>query len=281
MADDSPGIRPVDRRSVLKGMAAAGLPGIGSVAADATTGHRIGVQLYTLRGLMQDDVAGTLALVAETGYEYVELAGLHGESPVGFRRLLDAAGLIAPSTHVALDAMREDFDAVLAAGDTLGNEYIVMPYLLEHQRQSIGDYYRLAEALNGWGARCLDGGMTLAYHNHDFEFETLDGEVPWDVLLAETDAALVRMQLDLYWVTKAGRDPLDVIAADPGRYPLWHVKDMAEDGRFADVGDGVIDFAAIFRQADVAGLDLAFVEHDAAQDPGRTIRRSLAHLRTL
>ena len=124
-------------------------------------------------------------------------------------------------------------------------------------------------------------GLTFAYHNHDFEFQLTDQQIPYDVLLAQTDPSYVKMELDLFWTIKAKRDPLAYFANHPGRFPLWHVKDMDQQGHFADVGKGTIDFKAIFAKAEVAGLAHAFIEHDATKDPVATISQGFTTLKSL
>lgn len=233
----------------------------------------VGVQLYTLRDLMAKDVVTTLQGVAAAGFTEVELAGHYGHSPSVLRRMLDSEGLAAPATHSLLDALNQDFEAVLDAAMVLGNRYIVLPYLFDHQRNSIDDYKRLAERMNHWGELCKKAGICFAYHNHDFEFMPL--EVPYDIILQQTDPQTVFLELDLYWAVKAGQDPLALFEHNPGRFPLWHLKDMAADGSIADVGDGVIDFQRIFRAARQAGLQHGFIEHDNTANPLATIHRGL------
>jgi sugar phosphate isomerase/epimerase len=234
---------------------------------------------------MEKDAAGTLAAVAALGYREVELVETFEQEPARLRAQLDAAGLSAPSAHHPIDALRRDLDRVLAAATTLGHRYVVCPWLAEDQRTA-AHYRRLAADLGRIGRACRDRGLTLAYHNHEFEFDgtVFRGTTPYDVLLAETDPALVRMELDLYWVTHAGRDPLAYFDKHPGRFPLWHVKDI-RDPRGAKtivpVGEGAIDFARIFAAGERAGLRHFFVEHDNPADPLASLRAGYAHLRRL
>ncbi|HUG41708.1 MAG TPA: sugar phosphate isomerase/epimerase [Longimicrobiales bacterium] len=147
-------------------------------------------------------------------------------------------------------------------------------------RRSLDDYRRLAGRLEDAGGRAREAGLQLAYHNHDFEFERLDGAVPFDIL-AGTDPDLVQFQLDLYWIRKAGGDALAYFRRHPGRFPSVHVKDMAADGAMVDVGAGVIDWPALFAHADTAVIRHYFVEHDQPADPLASIRNSFIHLRGL
>ncbi|MDP5130068.1 MAG: sugar phosphate isomerase/epimerase [Paraglaciecola sp.] len=255
---------------VLSGLA---LTGIGFAAAEAKS-HAVGLQLYTLRDLMQQNVPETLKLVAGVGYTELEFAGYFGLSALQIRSILDAEGLSAPAVHVSLKQFQTQLPQVINDALIVGHQYLVLPYLLPEQRgQDIASYQRLAAQLNQFAEQCQQAGLKLAYHNHEFEFEPVSGGLPYDTLLAETDPALVSMELDLYWTVKAGFDPVTLFEQSPGRYPLWHVKDMDQQGDFANVGQGVIDFSAIFAHASIAGLQHSFVERDHTDNKISTIQQ--------
>lgn len=291
----------MNRRTFIKSSAAATLGGFYLVNAGCTEGEkklmqetrqaeapatgraleRIGVQLYTVRGLMEKDVAGTLEQVAAVGYDEVEIHDYFGHSPEQIKSLLDQFGLAAPAIHVGLDDLRGNLDGVLEAAQTVGHRYLVCPWLEEDER-TLAHYKELAPFFNEVGAACKDVGIQFAYHNHDFEFEMTDGLVPYDLLLDETDANLVQMELDLYWITKTGHDPMAYFEREPGRFPLCHVKDMMIGGEeIVAVGEGSIDFGRIFAQSEQAGLAHYFVEHDNPDDPIASITASYAHLKDL
>ncbi len=240
----------------------------------------IGIQLYTLRHLMQQDVARTLAAVAEIGYREVEFAGYFDHAPGRIRALLSAHGLRAPAAHVGLPELGDAWDRILDAAAEIGHRYVVTPWIPEAHRTAEG-YMRVADLFNRAGAAARARGLSFAYHNHDFEFVPLGERLPFDLLLDETDPALVQFEMDLFWITKGGHDPLDYFARYPGRFPLVHVKDMAADGAMVDVGQGRIDFAGIFRRAEQAGIRHYFVEHDNPPDPLASARRSHAYLHRL
>lgn len=149
------------------------------------------------------------------------------------------------------------------------------------RRESLDDYREVAEQFNEMGEACRDAGLQFGYHNHDFEFETMEGTTPMDIILEETDPELVVIEMDIYWWIDGGADPLAYIERYPGRFPLCHVKDRTADGEMVDVGDGAIDFAAIFERSDEAGLEHYFVEHDEPEDPMETVQRSYEYLREL
>lgn len=238
-----------------------------------------GLQLYTVRELMEKSVADTLKLAAGIGYQQVEFAGYFNESAKNIRSLLDGEGLTAPSAHISLEQLQQNLDQVIEDALIVGHQYLVLPYLLEAQRgQEIGAYQRLAADLNKFGERAKQAGLHMAYHNHDFEFDKVTGGIPYDTLLGETDPALVSMELDLYWTVKAGLDPIALFKKHPGRFALWHVKDMDTAGNFADVGKGVIDFKSIFAHRAIAGVKHFFVERDQTENKIATISQGFQAL---
>ena len=242
---------------------------------------RIGLQLYTVRHQMEKDFEGTIARVAATGYREVEFAGYFGRSPRDVRALLDHHGLAAPSSHVSLAPA--EWRAALDAAPVVGHHYLVIAWIPPEQRRTLDDFKRAAERLNHAATEAKAAGLEFAYHNHDFEFHPLDGKLPYDVLLGETDPKLVQLEVDLYWITKGGQDPLAYFARWPGRFPMVHVKDSAgpPDNRMVAVGAGKIDFKKIFAQSDQAGIKHYFVEHDDAADPFASIRASCEYLKQL
>jgi sugar phosphate isomerase/epimerase len=227
---------------------------------------KVGIQLYTVRDRMAVDLPGTLQRLAEIGYREVEFAGYFDHSPAEIHTLLDDLGLTSPSAHTLLQPMRDTPAELIETALAIGHEYIVLGWLQPEERTSLDDYRRHAELINGFGEQCLGAGLKFAYHNHDFEFEALDGMRPMDLLLAETDPQLMQVELDLYWINKAGADAFAYFEKHPGRFPLCHVKDMAEDGSMADVGSGGINFAALFAASDLAGFRHYYVERDDAAD---------------
>lgn len=269
----------MDRRrtvALFGSVAVLGLAGRSQGSA-ARSVERVGLQLYTVRKLLARDVSGTLAAVAAAGYAEVETAGYANLPPAKFAAALKSAGLEAPSAHLRL----QDLDApgALESAALLGHRHLVIPVPDFRASGSIEDYRALADRLNAAGARCAGAGIQLAYHNHDFEFAARDGVRPFDVLLARCDPGLVKFELDLYWATKAGADPAALLRSAPQRFPLCHVKDMRPGGGMATVGDGTIDFPALFAAG--TGLRHFFVEHDDPADPLDCIRRGIAAVKAL
>ena len=173
------------------------------------------------------------------------------------------------------------WDKAVDDAAAVGVEYMVCAYLSPEERANIDQYKRLAGQLNRAGERCKAAGIQLCYHNHDFELEPMDGLLPYDVLLNHTDSSLLKMEMDLYWVHKAEKDPLALFAQYPGRFPLWHVKDMDNTPQkgFTEVGSGVIDFKAVFLKARQAGMKHFFVEQDyIPASPFDSIRKSMTYI---
>jgi sugar phosphate isomerase/epimerase len=275
------------RREFLKTVGAAGLAGAGlaatgcGAASAARRLDRIGLQLYTVRSSMEDSVERTLERVAQIGYDEVEFAGYFGRSPQQIRGVLDDTGLSAPAAHLPLELLEIEWDATVDLAAAIGHQYLVVAWIAPANRTSLDDYRRMAERFNRVGERAKAAGLAFGYHNHDFEFEPMEGRIPQDVLMEETEPALVGFELDLYWITKAGGDPLTYLREHAGRFPLVHVKDMAVDGSMADVGTGTIDFKALFALSEQAGIRHYFVEHDNPGNPFESIAASHEHLQSL
>ncbi|MBE7169627.1 MAG: sugar phosphate isomerase/epimerase [Williamsia sp.] len=259
----------------------------------------IGLQLYTVRSAMQKDPSVALAKVAQLGYKSVEGASyvgtelFYGMNAAAFSKVLKQNGLIMPSSHYRLGEDKENgqdvkgtlmhnWDKAVDDAAAVGVKYMVCAWLSEHERGNIDHYKVIAEQLNKAGQRCKKSGIQLCYHNHDFEFDAQGGTLPYDVLLNQTDKNLVKMEMDLYWVNKANKDPFTLFNQHPGRFPLWHVKDMDKTPQrsFTEVGNGVIDFKKLFTQADKAGLKYFFVEQDQTPgDPFDSITKSVNYIK--
>jgi sugar phosphate isomerase/epimerase len=285
------------RRTFLGRLAAAGLGGHafvgcapgGTESLGGANLERLGLQLYTVRDQLRQSFAATLATIAEIGYREVETAGLQGLTAAQFRTELDRVGLSSPAGHYGLAELRQNATGTFDTAQALGQQWVIVPSLDANDRTADG-FRRVADELNRYAVAARERGLRVGYHNHDFEFRPLDGlgaEGPrhgYDLLLAGTDPALVSIELDIYWAVRGGYDPVALFSAHPGRFPLCHLKDMADrDGSqsMADVGRGEIDFPTILSAAGVAGLQHYFVEHDNAPDPLASIRRSFDYLRTV
>jgi len=261
----------------------------------------IGLQLYTVRNAMDEDVAGSLKKVSDIGYKYIELANyadrkFYGYDPPEFKKMVNDLGMEIPSSHTQVEGVGVTLDnARIMAEDhaSLGVKYCLQPWIVEEMRTSIASYQQMAENWNRIGEVMKEFGIQFGYHNHNFEFDTVEGKIPYfDVFLAELDKDLVTMEIDMFWVTKAGYDPVEIIKEYPGRFKLFHMKDMYTNEEpyfttvgvddFAPVGEGVIDFKRILEVKDVAGMEYMIVEQDQSRDgtPFIDIGKSITNLTT-
>jgi len=305
---------PMNRRTFIGASIAATLANATKPAWAADSAHhvdrsavahsidRIGLQLYTVRDAMKTDFEGTIAKVAAAGYKEVEFAGYFDHSPKDVRAILDKNGLAAPSCHVTYDVVEKKWPETLEAAKIVGHNYIICPWIDEKQRAEPGGWKRAAELFNKAGEASKKAGIQFGYHNHSFEFipaDSLGGKLPYDFLLAETNPKLVTMELDLCWISVAGKDPLAYFEKYPGRFPLVHVKDWIKDpnatdsykgatgssvkigGRLADVGQGTIDWKRIFAHSEKAGIKHYFVENDEPKSAFDDIKVSYDYLHTL
>ncbi|HDZ13892.1 hypothetical protein LCGC14_0851480 [marine sediment metagenome] len=239
-----------------------------------------GLALYTVRDDMGTNAKATLQAVADAGYKNIEAAGyedgkFYNMSPKDFKNLLKELKLKPISTHQGSVTM-ENAEEMMADVKAAGFSYFVIPVppmgLFKFDQESrtmsmSGGAENLAEILNSLGEKANAAGLKLLYHNHDFEFKKdVDGIVTIDYLLENCDSKFVNFQMDLYWVTKAGADPVAYFEKYPGRFKIWHVKDMDDKGRFAPVGKGTIDFARILAEKKKSGMKYYMVEQDQTFD---------------
>jgi sugar phosphate isomerase/epimerase len=243
----------------------------------------ISIQMYTLRDQVAADIAGVLRAVAELGYGAVELHSFGNLSAAQVRAELDTLGLQASGMHVGLDRLERQLDAAIADMRTIGARHIVCPAAPLDRRESAEGYRSLAQTLNRIGRECQAQGLQLGYHNHNFEFQRFGDQTGYDILFAETDPALVKAELDVYWAAFAGQDPVALIRNLGSRVPLVHLKDMAAGSRaFAEVGHGTLDFPSILAACDDAGVEWLIVEQDRCERPPlESVGMSLAYLRSL
>lgn len=269
-----------DRREFLALMSAL----VASSSTSPILGNKlqsVGLQLYTVRDLLERDFEGTLAEVARLGYRQVEFAGIAGSSPEQTLTIMKRHGLIAPAAHVSYEQLERELSKHLQTARAMDQKFIVCPSVDASRLATIDDWKRVCRTFNAIGAQSKNAGLSFAYHNHDFEFLPVNGQIPYDIVLAETDPALVKMEADLYWMTKAGRDPVTYFQRYPGRFPLLHLKDMTPDGAITEVGKGVVDFKRVLAHSQLAGVAYCFVEHDHPAHPLQSIEESLKYLQHL
>ncbi len=256
---------------------------------------KVGLQLYTVRDLMKSDFDGTIAKVAQIGYKEVEFAGYFGRTGEQVRAVCEKNGLSPVATHVQYDELDDKFPGVIETSKAIGLEYIVCPWIPEELRKSPDIWKQASAKFNHCGELSKKAGMQFAYHNHWFEFLPVDGKLPYDQLLKECDPNLVKMEMDLCWITAAGGDPLKYFNLYPGRFPLVHVKDLktlphitaggsqnyGDTVDLTEVGSGLIDWKRIFAQSEKAGIKHYIVEHDHPKQPFDSIAKSYDYLNKL
>lgn len=241
---------------------------------------QIAVQLYTVRDLAAQDLPGTLRRVASAGYRAVEVAGLPRVAAAALRTMLDDEGLQVVAAHHALADFRRDRNGSLDALATIGAPRVIVPWLAEEDRGSPDAVRAVAVELAGISDAAASHGISLGYHNHDFEFAPIGGTTAWDVLLDALPPS-VEIELDVYWAARAGRDPAALIADLGNRVRLLHMKDLAggPEGKDAPAGDGVLAWDAIVAAARGAGVEWYIVEQDnPGDDPIAAITRGRDYL---
>jgi sugar phosphate isomerase/epimerase len=318
------------RRAFLKHISilAAGFPALAKAEthdeAPLALFDRLGVGLFTIPTLLEKDFAGTMKLLASIGYKEIETfgpyswsatvaqerwkvvsqslafkgSGYFGLTPSAVRRILDDQGLTSPSMHTDLESLRTRLEPMAEAARVLGQRYVVLPSIPASERKSLDGYRRMADEFNEIGARAAKQGVRFKYHNHGYGLAPIDGIVPFDMLVERTDPAVVDLQMDLYWMTAGGADPIAYLQRYKGRYKSLHIKDMVKRVRFAgdggdssqwialfpfvaDAGRGVLDLPGILSAAKRLGVEHVFLERDQTPTPDATLRDSYAYLSSL
>jgi sugar phosphate isomerase/epimerase len=227
----------------------------------------IALQTWTIREQLNEDYYGSFTKVAEIGYEAVEV-GMppEGIASADMKAHFDRIGLHALSCHANLEQLTKSLDELIDFVKMAGSRYIVLSYYRFGSREEVMEIARL---LNQIGQSCLDHGIRFLYHNHDWEFMRFDGEHALDLLLEATDPKLVGVELDVYWVKKAGVDPVSYLRKLDRRCPLLHVKDMepGEEQWFAEVGEGILPMKEIIEAATEVGTEWLVVEQDSCRRP--------------
>jgi len=250
---------------------------------------RVGIQTYTLRDAMAEDFVGTLQMIKDVGYDYVELNGRNftDRSPAELRAMLDDIGLPAPIAHVDYDSLANNPAALGEAANVLGCEYVILPWVGDDQR-TLDAYKGHAEMLNKAADVLRPYGVKVGYHNHQFEFFDLGGgQTGMEILLTETDANRVDFELDLFWAALAGADIVALFETHPGRFKMCHIKDMAGDPSewrnsldfakvvttlMVNVGEGELPFESYFAANETSGMQYFIAEHD---NPPKPFRQSI------
>ena len=257
------------RRSFLKETAFAGagalfLPGFIRKPERAPKLKKVGVQLYSVRKEMMSDAIGTLKKLGQIGYQEIESAqsekgNYYGLEPKEIKKLLKDHGMTLRSGHTHID---KNWQKSIDEAAEAGQEYIICS-VLPSPGQTVGNYQKSADMFNQAGEQCKKSGIMFGYHNHESEYDTVEGKVLYDVLLDNTQPGLVHMEMDLGWVIAAGKDPLAYFSKYPGRFPLWHLKDMSlAEKKSVEFGKGTVDLIGLMKQAKQAGMKYYFIEQE-------------------
>lgn len=285
---------------------------------------RIGVQLFSIPKLLENDFRGGIKMLAQMGYKEVQLfgpfpfsadsakqmwqsitpmlgfsgSGYFGMSAQEIKTILKENGLQAAATHTDLDTLQTNMGKLGEAGDALGFKYVGLPAIPEEKRKTLDDYKKMAEAFNKIGEEAKKFGLKFAYHNHGYGLREMDGKIPLNVMLDQTDPELVFFEMDIYWTSAGGADPVTYLESYPNRYHLMHVKDMKEAKRFSGdggspkewielfpymstLGDGVMDIKSIIAAGKKSGVKHFFVEQDMVQNPEIALKKSIDYLKSL
>jgi sugar phosphate isomerase/epimerase len=285
------------RRDFLKtaGLAGAGLmmaPWLSSckgTQALSKASRNFGLQLYTLRDVLPSDPAGVLKQVASFGYKQIEsyegAKGMFwGMKNTEFKKLMDDLGMKIVASHCNIN---ENFERKAAEAAAIGMNYLICPWL--GPQKTIEDYKRAAAKFNQLGEVCRKNGMRFAYHNHDYSFLPVEGQLPQDVMMQQTDAALVDYEMDIYWVATAGQDPEDWFDKYPNRFRLCHIKDRRKGATQSDrdasviLGTGSLDWKDILKKAGARGMEYFIVEQEAYANttPIDATRANAAYMKSL
>lgn len=270
-----------------------------SAAVDPKT-FGIGLQLYTIRDAMAKDVKGSLKRISDIGIKNLELASyangkFYGFEPDEFKKIVSDLGMVIISSHTQVEALGITLDNAKKMAEDhakIGVKYCIQPWVVEEARTTIDSYKKMAAEWNKVGGIMKEHKIQFGYHNHNFEFDKVEGKVPYyDVFMVELDKDLVTMELDLFWATKAGQNPVEMFKKYPGRFQLFHMKDMFTKeapfykpvtNDFAPVGAGLINFKEILAAKKIAGMKYIFVEQDSTKDgkPFDAIQNSVMNLTT-
>lgn len=317
----------MNRRSFLKSTAIITASGIISeyqVAAHSKGLNKVGIQLFSLPKLLEKDFRGAIMMLGQMGYKEVELfgpfpfsvnaakerwnsitprlgfsgSGYFGHTVQEVKTILKDYGIKASSIHTDLETLQTRMEQLGAAADELGFKYVGLPAIPEEKRKTLDDYRKMADEFNTIGEEAKNVGLKFAYHNHGYGLKERDGQIPLNIILDRTDQDLVFLEMDIYWTTAGGADPLTYLEAYPNRYHLMHLKDMKEKVRFSGdggnpgewmelfpymttAGNGVIDLPAIIATGKKMGVKHFYVEQDNVKQPEIALKKSIDYLRSL
>jgi len=286
--------------------------------------EKVGIQFFSLPKMLDTDMTGAFSMLSNIGYKEVELygpypfsspaaieswnkvtpslgfkgSGYFGHSEVEMKKLLTQYGLSVPSVHTDLDTLLTRMDKLGESARVIGNTYVVLPAIPPDKRKTLDDYKKMAEAFNQIGESAKKQGIKFAYHNHGYGWKEMDGQIPVELIFAHTDPSLVFFEMDLFWTTAGGADPVTLLEKYKNRYPLMHVKDMKKKVHFSGdggdskqwielfpemttAGNGVLDLKTIVSKAKENGVKHFIVEQDMVSEPEKALKASYDYLVSL
>jgi sugar phosphate isomerase/epimerase len=300
--------------------AAAILP-FSDILAQLKNENKLGIQLFSIPKMLSEDFVGGIKMLSDMGYKELELfgpfpfsaesakkgweaagkmlgfsgSGYYGKSAKEIKKILDDHGLSSPGTHTDLDTLEQNMSALGEAAGILGHKYVTLPAIPDTRRKNLDDYKRIADDFNKIGAEAKKNGVKFGYHNHGYGIKPLNGQIPLEIILKNTDPELVFFEMDIFWTTAGGADPVEMLTKYPNRYKMLHLKDMKEKRQFAgdggsmgdwmplfplmaSAGEGVLDLKQIVKKAKEIGVEHYFVEQDMVADPQVALKKSLIYL---
>lgn len=317
----------MNRRDFLQSAAllsTAGLLGTQRSFAEANILKKIGIQLFSLPKLLEKDFRAAIQMLSQMGYREIEMygpfpfsaneakeswnavtpslgfsgSGYFGLKAAEVNKIFKENKITTPSVHTDLVTLQKNMNGLGEAGHILGFEYVGLPAIPPDKRKTLDDYKKIADEFNRIGEQAKNAGLKFSYHNHGYGLKEMEGKIPLNVILENTDPKLVFLEMDLYWTVAGGADPVSYLKNYPGRYHLMHVKDMKEKKQFSGdggdsgqwielfpymttAGDGVIDLKMIIAQAQKSGVKHFFVEQDMVNEPEVALKRSIDYLKML
>lgn len=243
----------------------------------------VGVQLYSVRSEMQKDVPKTLEAMAKIGFQGVEYAGYFDYAAQDLKRIMDDNGLVCCGTHTQINTLTDDlFPTTIEFNKVLGNKFIIVPWIPEQERQTVDDWKRLAEKFNAWAEKLKPQGMFIGYHNHNFEFTPIDGQLPWDIFAQNTSSDVI-LQVDTANCADGGADPLATLKRYPGRAKSIHLKEFSATNKNAILGEGDVPWKEVLAFCENEGGTEWYVieEEKDAYPPIEAVAKCYANLLAL
>ncbi len=309
------------RREFLKNTSllatAATVSPLSEIMANLKKENKLGIQLFSIPKMLSEDYLGGIKMLQKLGYKELELfgpfpfsadsakkgweaagkmlgfsgSGYFGKSAKEVKKILADHGMSSPGTHSDLDTLEQNMGALAEASHILGHKYVTLPAIPDDRRKNLDDYKRIAESFNKIGAEAKKNGIRFGYHNHGYGIKPMDGQIPLEIILNNTDPNLVFFEMDIFWTTCGGADPIELLTKYPNRYKMLHLKDMKEKKQFAgdgggmqdwmpmfslmaSAGDGVLDLKGIVKKAKEVGVEHFFVEQDMVSNPQVALKRS-------